>query len=584
MAKVFLSTRLTAAGLGLTSCIATGIFGAGSVLADEDASAEPQSSNAPVPVAIPRPVEAPAQLTGAGAKLPTPEELEKLHAIVGHVSIDVDDIFDTEDPREDKLLYRWANDLHIRTREGTVREQLLIKQGEPYSAQKSEETARNLRQRSYLSEAEVIPTGYDPDTNVVDLKVRVRDVWTLEPGIGFGRSGGENKSRIRLADQNFLGFGQTLVLEYKSNVDRSGIGVEFTDPNVFSSWWGVQGHYANNSDGWVYSGAVAHPFFSLDSRWSAGLGAQSIQQDTSIYDRGEVLTRIASRYETVSVQGGTSKGLVNGWTSRWLAGFRYDKARFEPAVDEPFIFLPEDRTLSYPWVGVELIQNSYVTTSNQDQIGRTEDVFLGNRLQASLGWSTPAFGADGSAGIYSIAANFGRPLFRRDILQFNGTWSGRYESGGTVDSLVDGSARWYHRFNEHNVMVAELGGAHAHALDLDQQLQLGGDNGLRGYPLRYQTGDTRVLATLEERFYSNWFPWRLFRVGAAAFVDAGRMWGDAPFTSEPLGWLYDAGFGLRIGNARSGIGSVLHIDLAFPLNAPSDVDTMQVLIEAEKSF
>lgn len=32
---------------------------------------------------------------------------------------------------------------------------------------------------------------------------------------------------------------------------------------------------------------------------------------------------------------------------------------------------------------------------------------------------------------------------------------------------------------------------------------LGGDNGLRGYPLRYQVGTTNALITLEERFYSS---------------------------------------------------------------------------------
>ena len=62
------------------------------------------------------------------------------------------------------------------------------------------------------------------------------------------------------------------------------------------------------------------------------------------------------------------------------------------------------------------------------------------------------------------------------------------------------------------------------------------------------------------------------------------MWGQAPLASEPQGWLSDVGFGLRIGNARSGIGNVLHIDLAFPLGAPSDISSMQLLIEAEKTF
>ena len=43
---------------------------------------------------------------------------------------------------------------------------------------------------------------------------------------------------------------------------------------------------------------------------------------------------------------------------------------------------------------------------------------------------------------------------------------------------------------------------------------LGGDNGLRGYPLRYQAGTSRALLTLEERYYTGWYPFHLFYVGA----------------------------------------------------------------------
>ena len=68
------------------------------------------------------------------------------------------------------------------------------------------------------------------------------------------------------------------------------------------------------------------------------------------------------------------------------------------------------------------------------------------------------------------------------------------------------------------------------------------------------------------------------------FADVGRTWGEAPLASEPQGWLTDVGFGLRLGNARSGLGNVLHMDLAFPLGASSDISSVQVLLEAHKTF
>jgi hemolysin activation/secretion protein len=178
----------------------------------------------------------------------------------------------------------------------------------------------------------------------------------------------------------------------------------------------------------------------------------------------------------------------------------------------------------------------------------------------------------------------GNYVGKRGLMFLGSAWNGRLESGSLADSLLSGEARYYLRFNDKNVFTAAIEGQHGFDLDVDHQLLLGGDTGLRGYPLRYQAGDTLALMSVEERYYTDWFPFRLVRVGAAVFADVGRTWGTAPLASEPQGWLSDVGFGLRLGNARSGLGNVLHMDLAFPLGASSDISSVQVLLEAQKSF
>ena len=121
-------------------------------------------------------------------------------------------------------------------------------------------------------------------------------------------------------------------------------------------------------------------------------------------------------------------------------------------------------------------------------------------------------------------------------------------------------------------------------LDLDDQILLGGDSGLRGYPLRYQDGTGRALWTVEQRYFTDWYPFRLFRVGGAIFFDAGDVWGTVPLATSNYSWLKDAGFGLRFGNARSGLGNVVHVDLAFPLNTGFNVKTVQLLIVTQQTF
>ena len=105
-----------------------------------------------------------------------------------------------------------------------------------------------------------------------------------------------------------------------------------------------------------------------------------------------------------------------------------------------------------------------------------------------------------------------------------------------------------------------------------------------GYPLRYQSGTARALWTVEQRYFTDWYPFRLFRVGGAVFFDTGRTWGQAPLAAPSLGLLKDVGFGLRFGNARSGLGNVIHVDLAFPLDSGPGIRHVEFLVQTEATF
>src|SRR2546427_7441217 len=151
-------------------------------------------------------------------------------------------------------------------------------------------------------------------------------------------------------------------------------------------------------------------------------------------------------------------------------------------------------------------------------------------------------------------------LFRdggSSTLLLAGTLTGRLENGEPRNVLLAGSVRYYVEQNENWLFFTTLQATKGWRLDLEDQILLGGDNGLRGYPLRYQDGTARALWTVEQRFFTDWYPFRLFRVGAAVFFDTGRTWGSAPLAAPSLGLLRDAGFGLRFGNARSGLGNVV---------------------------
>ena len=135
---------------------------------------------------------------GAPEGIPSDAVLEKEGAVIGQVIIDNQNIFNTEDPKDDKSLFRLANKLHIKTRANVVRQQLLFKPGDRYSRRLLDESERLLRAASYFYDAWIRPVRYHDGK--VDLKVTTKDVWTLNPGFNYGRSGGTNSTGMKLEE------------------------------------------------------------------------------------------------------------------------------------------------------------------------------------------------------------------------------------------------------------------------------------------------------------------------------------------------------------------------------------------------
>jgi outer membrane protein assembly factor BamA len=515
--------------------------------------------------------------------IPPPAEMEKSGAVIGTISIRVNDIFDLEDPKENSRLYRLANKLHRTTRDKVIEDQLLFKPGDRFSQRALDESARLLRKNRYLYNAEIRPVRYEDGR--VDVVVATRDVWTLNAGVGVGRSGGANTTRFLLQDTNFLGTGKSLSFQRESNVDRTTSHFQYDDRALLGTHGAMTLAYSNNSDGQERFLYLAQPFYSLDSRWAAGLTASADERVDSLYELGHVADRFSHQVDFFQVHGGLSRGLVNGWARRWTAGFTYQRDRFKLAADEPVPdVLPGGRMLAYPWIAFDLVQDSYVEAKNLDQIQRTEDLHLGSQLHMSLGWASTAYGADRNAAVFEGAVNTGFKPAADQTFLFGSGLSGRWGRDGAENLFLSTSARYYWRdFGEHLFFIT-LEGAVAHNLDPEAQLLLGGDTGLRGYPLRYQDGDARALLTVEQRFFTQYYPFRLVHIGGAVFFDAGRTWPGADSRAPNFGLLKDAGIGLRLSSSRSGLGNVVHLDLAFPLDGDNSIKRVQWLVRTKASF
>ena len=495
---------------------------------------------------------------------------------------------------EDNWLQRIANRYHLRTRETVVLSLLPVESGDPVDVRTLAEAERLLRGKVYLYDARVIPERLCGDE--LDVVVVTRDVWTLDPQLNFSRSGGENEVSFGLSDSNLLGTGKALGIGYQRDKDRRGISVGFSDPNIGDSRWTLDVAVIDNDDGERLAAAVSYPFYSLDSRRAMFVSTERFTREESLYFLGDEIWDYRAETHRARVAGGWSAGLRGDVVTRYLVGYGFEDYAFDFTAEFLTAFpdsaLP-DRAFGYPFIAVERIQDAFDKRVNLDRVGRTEDLALGRRLYAELGYSTEALGGSDSGLLWRVEYDDAIEITENQLATYGASVSGYYsiddDAAENVRADVQVAYRYRHS-GDWSLLVRGIATA-ARKQTLDRQLLAGGAFGLRGFPNRFQTGDRRFLLTVEERYYSNIYPFRMFRLGGAVFVDVGRAWYAGPTPEwlpedrdgQEFGILSNAGIGLRLESTRTRGDRVLHLDLAFPLQRGPGVG-VEVTLSAKQTL
>lgn len=559
---------------------ATSMFDTGAIAQEvhlAQAAGTLPSNTVTAPISAP---PSPAQ-PNPSKRLPTLAELEAAGAVIGDIRINTQNIFDPEDPRESGLLYRWANALHVKTRPNIIEHALLFQRGEKLSVKRIEETERSLRTNAFIYDVSIQPVAYS--NGVVDVEVKTFDTWSLTASVNLSRAGGSNTTGVKFQERNFLGTGLSLGLTSSSNADRKGTEFEVTHRHLLGNWTEIGYKKGSYDDGSSQAFSLARPFYALDTRWAASITSSTEDGRISSYSAGVLADQYQRKQQKTDLFGGWSRGLVDGWTKRYYLGVKLQDDHFSLAPTFVSPALPADQRLVTPYLRLDVVQDDFEKLTNLDQVGRAEYIPNGFALQTQLGRSFTALGSTRNLWDYQATVSDGFMLFGHQLLAA-ASIKGQYGEGRNEHQVLSMAAKYYVTHNPRRRLYIGVSGSVTTSADSVDQLQLGGDNGLRGYPLRYQNGQRRSLLTVEERFYSDAFIWRLFRVGGAVFYDVGRAWGGPNQSKANAGWLSDVGFGLRFFSVRSAKSTVLHLDFAFPLQRDPAIKPFQILFQTKTSF
>lgn len=478
--------------------------------------------------------------------------------IIGRIEIVRKNVFDDLATGDAAFYYRWANSLHIVTKERIVRNELLFEVGEPLNSEKIFESERNLRMRQFIGEAYVTARPSGPDS--VDLTVTTIDYWSTKISVFSELGGGDYVFGVAASEVNFLGYGQTLEISAQTGSEEDGYSVFASEQRISGSRFAGTVFYSDFSFGQSYSVSLARPRYSLSIPY--GIRA-SFRRDSGIgrlFHRSEEFFRYRRTFRRFNLSSVYSLGETQKLD--FFLGYDFDSRDYGPEYQaSPLNYLiPEDETRSYfsPGAGIEIIK--YDLAQYLDEPGSPEDLTLGAGIRFSIGRSLPEIGADRQATRPEIYARIlTRPLDR--VFIGAGDFIRWWRFGGRNTEIRHRTeVMLYFKTGSNQVLAARGLTDFAWRQEPTYQVYLGGGNGLRGFSAYEFSGSKLALANLEYRFFTP-FEILTVRFGGAAFFDMGSVWA-AGQEIDLDDMKSNVGVGLRFGLTRSSTSRVLRLDFA----------------------
>jgi hypothetical protein len=476
------------------------------------------------------------------------------------IRVESSNIFDTSDPNTDAWFYRWANALHVVSKEDFIRSMLLFEEGDLYSASAAAESARILRSLGIMNPVDIIAKR---SGDGVELLVRARDQWTLQVGAKLGVFGSRSSVQFDIEEENLFGWGKYAGVAYESDDERNGWAIRYFDPNVFNSRWRIGLTHADLSDGFLDRIVIDRPFYSLSTPWTWGVSGSNQESADHLYSQSVSVVEGLHETEDLSIWGGGRLPGGGDITRRVVAGWEYRRDLYSDWFREntgESYQPPEDRLIKGPRLSFQQIADRFIVVRGFHAWTVQEDVALGPNFALNTVYSSPSFGGDRerllASGNVHLAKLFG------DWLVLGDAWfSGRLEDGqahNLVGGFQIGAAELGIRGFRTRLLVEN-----SRRLDRDRQLTLGADLGLRGWDPDFFDGTGRAVLNLQWRRLVKEEILNLFSLGFVIFGDAGITW-DAVVGDDTGGVKLDAGAGLLFDLSHIGRSTLLRIDAALP--------------------
>ncbi len=468
------------------------------------------------------------------------------------IEIRIVDVFSKREAETALIPYRLANFLHVETRESVIRQYLLFKEGDPLDPESLAETERNLRATRLFRQVTVWAEG----TKVI---VETDDTWTLIPRINLSRRAAILEYSAGLEEGNLLGTGRDLAIRYDKEAQRLARSVSYEDRNFVLPYTDFLVATSNLSDGREYDASVQRPFFALDTLQAVTLSYHQSRLDETLYASGDPYAIWSQRQRSFLAQAGVRIFYDGDRATRLYGSVEWDDTDLGPKGFGPPPPPWPPRQFLFFSAAVETDGRGWIQQQHIDELARVEDFNLAPYGRLEIGLSPDVFDAVKAARIRTQGRIGASLPWGFATFTLNGET--RIQDGFR-NALLSGEAR-ANQVRGRLTLVTRLSFMGGWRMDPENQIQLDGANGVRGYNLYAVSGTERLVGNLEGRLFVAGDVLHLVSFGLAGFADLGLSWGPPDGTWQ----LADVGGGFRFGLDRASKNTLLRLDIARALRA-----------------
>ncbi len=342
-----------------------------------------------------------------------------------------------------KKLSKIGNSMHVKSKQLTIRNLLLLKRNKPLDSLLLKESERLVRSQRYVRGVVITPELIENNPDSVDINIRVLDSWSLIPDA----SGSPSRANFELRERNFLGLGHEFVNNYQSEFSsgRSAYSTRYTVPNIMNTYIRTDLIYRINLErDYSKSINIERPFYSPFARWGAGAYFDQQFRSDTLPDASGVFGRQYFKYNSQDVWGGHSYQIFRGdsesdRTTNFISAGRIlniDYTESPTAVYDSIDFYSDER---FYLAGIGIASRQYVQDKYIFNYGIIEDVPVGRAFAITGGWQDK-----NNIGRFYLGgrASFGR-FYKFGYLSTNFEYGTFFYNSGTEQSAFSMQANYF---------------------------------------------------------------------------------------------------------------------------------------------